>query len=203
MLKAIVISADKIKETLAGYTPAKSGDFHRESTRLADRKYRDILQKSQYKNVILLSGGSASGKTEYMSAYLEDKGDIIVDGTLPTLEGFEIKRRSALRLNKRVEVQAVLPDSLERAYIAFLERERKYKEKYFYRTHSQSRATLLGIAKKYLDVLITIIESSIEKDNSMRFKHFEFSGREELIDYLTKIQYSEEEIAKLVWHEED
>lgn len=38
----------------------------------------------------MLSGGSASGKTEFMSEYLLDKPIIIVDGTLPTLCRLEI-----------------------------------------------------------------------------------------------------------------
>jgi hypothetical protein len=108
--KAIIVSADNIKESLSGYTPAKLGEFHRESTRLADKAYHDTIKSSRYSRVVLLSGGSASGKTEYMSAYLQNQSVIILDGTLPTLEGFEIKRRNALRLNKKVEIHAIIPE---------------------------------------------------------------------------------------------
>jgi hypothetical protein len=197
-MPAFIISADEIKETLPGYNPARSDEFHRQSTRLADEQYAKMVKSPDYKKVILLSGGSASGKTEYMSAYLNDRDAIIFDGTLPSIEGFKIKHKKALKCNKVLEVHAVIPYSFERAYIAFLARERKFDEKHFYRTHSQSRVTLLSIAREYPDTRITIVESKVEKDNSMIFTHFEFHKTKELVDYLQDIQYSEDEIVKII-----
>ena len=198
MSKAFVISADEIKKTLPGYTPAQSGKFHRESTRLADKKYTQAVKTSSCHKVILLSGGSASGKTEYMSGYLLKQNAIIIDGTLPTIDGFKIKLRAAKQRGKQIEIHAVIPDDLKRAYTAFLERERKYDEKYFYITHSQSRKTLLDITREYSDIHITLIESHVGKDNLMSFDQLKFDKINKKIDYLNNIQYSEEEIVKQV-----
>jgi len=203
MAKALIISADKIKKTLPGYIPAHSGEFHRKSTRLADEQYAKVVKSPEYQEVILLSGGSASGKTEYMSAHLEDRNAIIFDGTLPTIEGFKIKHKKALLSKKILAVHAVIPYSFERAYIAFLARERKYDEKYFYETHSQSRITLLSIAIEYPDTPITIVESRTKGSNSIIFIRIEFSKTKKLIDYLTEIQYSKDEIIKLILHEKN
>ncbi|MBI3074658.1 MAG: hypothetical protein HYY92_00360 [Parcubacteria group bacterium] len=161
MAKATIISADEIKKTLPGYTPERSGDFHRESARLADKEYEKALHTSSEKQVILLSGGAASGKTEYLSAYLAETSAIILDGTLPTVEGFLIKKRAAEKRGKKVSVHAVIPDDLRRAFVAFLERERKFDEEHFYRTHSSSRKTLLEIAENYPEVPITIAISEM------------------------------------------
>lgn len=46
-MSPFVISADGIKETLPGYTPARSGEFHRQSTRLADEQYAKMVKSSQ------------------------------------------------------------------------------------------------------------------------------------------------------------
>ena len=84
---AIIISADEIKKTLPGYNPKASHLVHRESARIADSNFSSILRKEMCKNIILMSGGSASGKTEYVDTFLLDEDVIIFDGTLPTLLG--------------------------------------------------------------------------------------------------------------------
>ncbi len=198
MAKATIISADEIKKTLPGYTPERSGDFHRESARLADKEYEKALHTSSEKQVILLSGGAASGKTEYLSAYLAETSAIILDGTLPTVEGFLIKKRAAEKRGKKVSVHAVIPDDLRRAFVAFLERERKFDEEHFYRTHSSSRKTLLEIAENYPEVPITIAISYIKTEKIMGFRTLEYKSRNELIAYLKQIQYNEEGIIKIV-----
>jgi hypothetical protein len=92
---AFIISADDIKQTIPGYEPSRSHEFHRESARLADKAYEQGLKTRSEPEVILLSGGAASGKTEYVSVYLHNKAAIILDGTLPSLEGARIKIRKA------------------------------------------------------------------------------------------------------------
>lgn len=198
MANAIIISADEIKKTLPGYVPEKSGDFHRESARLADKEYERTVRASGKKHVILLSGGAASGKTEYLSAYLVDEDAIILDGTLPTLEGFLIKYRAAKKYGKEVSVHAVMPDDLRRAFIAFLERERKFDEEHFYRTHASSRKTLLEIAEKYKDAQIAIITSYVRERKKMEFEEISYGNSSDLVEYLKSIQYNEEDIIKLV-----
>lgn len=197
-LKPIIISADEMKKTLAGYKPERSSGFHRESTRLADKAYEQALKESDYQNVILLSGGSASGKTEYLSAYLAETPAIIVDGTLPTLDGFSIKLKKALKAKKHVSVHAVIPDDLGRAFSAFLHRDRKYSDEHFYRTHSQSRVTLFGIVSDFPHIPIRIVESHTDADHKMTFSELVFKDRTVLVEYLQSIQYTEQEILKQV-----
>ena len=97
---AIIISADKLKEAIPGYNPLQSHLVHAESAKMADAFYARAVKESDLNTVVLLSGGTASGKTEFVSEYLADKPYIIVDGTLPTLEGAQIKIRSAKKRGK-------------------------------------------------------------------------------------------------------
>ncbi len=197
---AYIISADEIKKTLHGYDPEHSDVLHRESARLADKKYEDALKKRKEKTVILMSGGTASGKTEYISAFLKERKTIIFDGTMPTLEGAKIKINKALRCGKRVEIHAVLPTSLETAFIAFLNRDRKFPPEHFFRTHSSSRKTLLAISKNFAEVPVKIFFSRYQVDgNKMdtKFTELLIPNRGALIDFLEKNQYTEEEIKRL------
>ncbi len=78
---AYIICSDDIKQTLPGYNPAEAETFHVQSTTLADQALDHALQTRPEKKVILMSGGSASGKSEYVSAYLSRRKVIISDGT--------------------------------------------------------------------------------------------------------------------------
>ncbi len=197
---AYIISADDIKKTLPGYDPNNSDKFHRESARQADKLYTSALKTRPEKTVILMSGGTASGKTEYISAYLRRRKAIVVDGTMPTYEGAKIKIRNAQKCGKKIEVHAVLPLSLETAFIAFLNRDRKFPPEHFYRTHSSSRKTLLEIAKEFpeIPILVVFSESSTRKGKyKMNFTKLLLPARRPLIDFLTQNQYTEEEIKRL------
>lgn len=121
-----------------------------------------------------------------------------IDGTLPSTEGFQIKYRAAQKRGKSVSVHAVIPDDLRRAFVGFLERERKYDEKHFYRTHSSSRATLLWIAKEYPKVPITVAMSYFKENGNMKFRELSYGRRRNLIAYIESIQYNEKEIKKFV-----
>lgn len=194
---AILISADDLKETIPGYDPKKSHMVHVESARLADAQYDETIRTSEFNQVVLLSGGSASGKTEFMSEYLLDKPLIIVDGTLPTLEGAKIKIRKALKRGKRVKIIAVWPADLKVAFAAFLQRDRKYPDEHFYRTHSQSRKTLLELAQTDLNIEIEVYENHFDEEGLV-FYQYTFDDKAHLIEELKDNQYTEEEIIDLI-----
>lgn len=201
MKQAIIISADDIKKTLTGYIPAKSGQFHTESAKLADKEFLKAIKKLEYKQVILMSGGAASGKTEYVSEYLIKEQAIIMDGTLPTFEGAEIKIKNALKQGHTAAIHAVIPKNLKTAFLVFLQRERKFSPLHFYKTHSTSRKTLLQIASKYPDIPIKIIQSEyieLKESGSMKFSELSFEDKAHLIEYLKSIQYNEEHIKEIV-----
>lgn len=197
-----IIAADEIKKTLPGYTPENSEAFHRESAILADKAFEQALKERPEKTVVLMAGGSASGKSEYVSAYLEKRKIIILDGTLPTLEGASIKIRKAQKAGKRVQIHLVLPDSLLVAFIAFLNRERKFSLEHFYRTHSNSRKTALAVARLYDDLDVEVYVSDVDfvgTGSTMSFMHLDFKNRRELVEFLEQNQYTENEIIKKVF----
>lgn len=195
---AYIIAADEIKRTLPGYTPDKAEGFHKTSAKMADKAYANALKVRSEDPVILMSGGAASGKSEYVSVYLEKRDAIVLDGTLPTLEGASIKIRNAHKASKSVEVHAVLPSSLPVAFVAFLNRDRKFPVEHFYRTHSSSRKTLLAVAEHFPDVLIRLIGSIGDPVLGMTFTEQEFSNRQQMIEFVKSQQYTEQEIRNLL-----
>lgn len=65
---AYIISSYDMKQSLQGYNPSRAGEFHEASTRLADTAFEDALETRSESTVIVMSGGSASGKSEDVSA---------------------------------------------------------------------------------------------------------------------------------------
>jgi len=196
---AYIISADNIKKTLPGYNPEKSELFHRESARLADNSYTKAVKERPEPLVILMAGGTASGKSEYVSAYLHDVDAIVFDGTLPSSTGAEIKIKKALKASKQIEIHCVLPKSFFVAFTAFLNRDRKFPNEHFYRTHSATRKTVLAVAKQFSDIVIKIIISDVqnsEKSPTMEFLELNFPNREALIEFLQLAQYTEDSIKR-------
>lgn len=190
---ALIISADEIKKKLTNYSPQKAELFHHESARLADQQFEKALKNSPYKKVILLCGGSASGKTEFLATQLYRKRCIIFDATLSTEEGAKIKLKKIIKTRKIPTIYAVIPDDLKRAFIAFLNRDRKFSDAHFYKTHSGCRKTLLWIFLNYPMVKIHIIESAYTK-NQLQFSKVEFETRKQLSAYLTSLQLTESDI---------
>ncbi len=97
-------------------------------------------------------------------------------------------------------VFAVIPDDLKRAFYAFLNRDRKFRDAHFYKTHSGSRKTLLWIAENYPEVTINIVESSYvsKTSNALQFNKIELPKRDHLIRYLSSIQITESGIIDLI-----
>jgi predicted kinase len=196
-MKAILISADDLKKTIPDYDPDKSELVHHQSTKLADKLYADTLKSSDYKKVILMSGGSASGKTEFMSEYLANRPVIIFDGTLQGIEGAKMKIQLAKKYGKQISVVAIWPENFKIAFAAFSQRDRKYPDEYFYKTHSSSRKTLLEIAKSGFDIDIQLYENTYKKDGLL-FYEYAFDSKEHLIEEITDNQYTEEEIINVL-----
>lgn len=189
-----IISADEIKKQIPNYSPEKAEQFHKESARQADKLFSEELKRSKYKSVILLNGGTASGKSEFLSTQLKNKRCMIFDATLSTELGAEIKLKQLFKAKKKTVVYAIIPDDLKRAFIAFLSRERKFSDRHFYTTHCGSRKTILWIAENYPQVQINIIESSYTPSQVLQFTKIEFASRQQLTEYLRSIQMTEGDI---------
>jgi hypothetical protein len=132
----------------------------------------------------LLSGGTSSGKTEFLSTHLNNMDCIVFDATLSTELGAKNKIKEIIRAGKRPVVYSIIPDDLRRAFIAFLNRDRKFKDVHFYKTHSGSRKTVLWIAQTYPDIEINIIVSSYSSTEKLQFTHIRFENRINLLNYL-------------------
>lgn len=194
---ALLISADDIKTELPGYDPEHAGEFHSISAKLADKRFEEYLKTTEYKDIILMSGGPASGKTEFVSEYLMDRDALIFDGILPTEHGAGIKIDRIKKSGKRASIYAVWPQDLRQAYVAFLHRDRKYSDEHFYTKHASARKTLLSIAQKYTDVEIKVYKNAYLEDD-LSFTEVQFDARNDLIAFLEDNQYSKEEIIRLV-----
>jgi len=189
---AVIISADDIKKKLSNYSPDKAEQFHRESAKIADREFENKLKDADFREVILMSGGAASGKTEFLATHLVNrKSCLILDATLSTEEGAGIKLKKIIKAKKKPVIYAVIPDDLKRAFTAFLHRDRKFSDAHFYKTHSGSRRTLLWIANNYPDVEMNIVESSYKKGKRLQFSKLKFDSRYLLISYLAGLQMTE------------
>lgn len=195
---SITISADEIKKSLIGYTPEKAEKFHSRSARMADEEFEKAVKKTSFKEVILVCGGSASGKSEFLADQLTDRKSVIFDGTLSSTKRAEIKFKIILKKNKTPIIYAVIPDDLKRAFLAFLKRDRKFRDTHFYRTHSSSRKTLLWIALNYPNIEINIIESYYTSSQELKFANIRLDNRQQLIEYLTTLQMTEDDIIKQI-----
>ncbi len=194
-MKTVIVSADDIKKNLKGYDPSRVEKFHSESAKIADKDFSKYLNNSDFKKVFLLCGGTASGKTELVSEYLVNKKSAIVfDGTLSSIDGAKIKIKNIKKKGKGIAVCLVFPESYKDSMFAFLNRERKFDEKYFYKTHIGSLKTVLWIAENYKNVKIEIYESFYEGLKNMKFNQYTFSNKKSLIEFLKTKQYTKEDI---------
>ncbi len=199
MASPLIISPDEIKTFFPSYTPDKAEKFHTESAKLADKWFKTAVEIIPAP-VLVLAGGSASGKTEYLSQYVKIHAyGIFFDGTLPTFKGACIKIDHVLACNRQLDIHFILPRDLRKAFLVFLGRERKFNQTHFYRTHSESRHTILEIFSYYPTVNVRIIESMFNTNSdTMDFIEKTFVSRPEKFDYLRSIQYTQKEIIKLV-----
>ena len=108
-----IISIDDIKEQIEGYSPERAGEFHVVSAKIADTEFGKIIKNSESKKVILLAGGSASGKTEFLHTYLHEEDAIIFDSTLSNPEGAKIKIEKAKKYGKKVEIYYTIEDIIK------------------------------------------------------------------------------------------
>lgn len=190
-----LISADEVKKTFEGYHPSKVEKFHTRSAKVADKMLEASLKKNPEKEVYLMCGGTASGKTEFLSEYLNAFDGIVFDGTLATPEGARIKIRKIQKAKKIPIICAVLPEDLHVAFTAFLHRDRKFSDAHFYKTHSGARKTLLWVTENMPEVELRLYRSSYI-DKKMIFKDLIFENHIQKIEFLRKIQYTEEEVLK-------
>jgi len=210
-----IISIDDEKEFLSGYSPDKADNFHVESARSANKKFDQELKKIKNKEVVLMCGGSASGKTEFIAKFCSTEGKniqgLIFDSTLSSEKGAEIKIKNIKKSGNIPVIYFILPYGLARCFRAFHRRDRKIPESKFFETHVGARKVVLWIAKTYPEVKILLYynrlleevselerNSQIIDEEDIGFAEISFENRDELILFLEKEQFLEAEIAALI-----
>ncbi len=151
-----------------------------------------------------MCGGSASGKTEFIEKFFitENFNGIIFDLTSSNIDGMKIKI-SKIKKSKNIPIICfIYPDDLKRCFTAFHNRSRKIPEHRFYQTHSGARRVMLWLAKEHPSIEIFIYQNSYQPENleedQLSFGLIKFYDRKEMIDFLEKNQYSDEEIKELL-----
>lgn len=144
----MIIEVDEYKEKVSGYNANNSENFHIESAKLADKDFIKHLKSGKYKRVILMAGGTASGKTEFATSYLIHEDQLVYDGTLKNFDGFQIKYKNIMKYTKgqaKIKVVLILPLSFDDAFKIFQNRKRKMKVETFFDTQIRSRQTVAKI----------------------------------------------------------
>lgn len=193
-MKAIIIDMDEIKKTFPGYSDKKPEKFHEESSKLSKEAFSAALSFSKYSKVLLMAGGSCSGKTEFISSELVDKEVIIFDGTLGSIGSTDKKIKEIIKNGKQVEVCAIIPESISDTFNAFLLRSRRVPEKVFFETHSGFRNTLKWLLKNRPEVIIRIIMNRGEKDGALIVEELTFKDEKSIEDFILTQQMTEDDI---------
>jgi len=185
-MKGNIIEIDSYKKKIPGYNPKK-----------ADKDFKQLLKSSSYSKVILMCGGSASGKSEFVSSHLINTKAIVYDGTLSTVEGAKVKIRNILRSKKTVEISAIIPDSISKSFAAFIERDRKIPIDVFIQTHYGCRNSLNWISKHYPKIPINIFESSTI-NSKLKISKLLFKSHKMRDIFITQVQKTKDEIEQQI-----
>lgn len=194
-MKPLIIEIDKYKESFPNYDPSKAEEFHSPSAKMADIAFEKALKGKQYSKVIFLCGGSAVGKSEFISSYLADEEAIIFDSTLSSHTGVKTKLSYAKKCD--VTVIFLQPKSMSACFIAFMSRSRRFHYKHFLKTHSGSREIFLFVLEKYSKVNCRYFLTEIDIGGKMLYIESK-ENREKTIEAIKKEQYSEEIIEAIL-----
>ncbi len=185
----MIIEVDEYKEKVVGYEAEKSEDFHIESARLADKDFIKHLKTGKYKRVILMAGGTASGKTEFATSYLIHKDQLVYDGTLKNFEGFQIKYKNIMKYTKglaKIKIVLIIPANFDDAFKIFHNRKRKMKLETFFDTQIRSRQTVAKIlieTKVRVEVYSSVYSSSKDK---LQYTRINITNRKDVAENLIK-----------------
>lgn len=195
----MIIEIDKYKDKIVGYNPANSENFHSESGRLADLDFTAGLKSRRFKRIVFMAGGTASGKTEFAYSYLNKKDQLIYDGTLRNFKGFKVKCDKVTRYDKnhsKTKIVLIMPNDLEKAFQAFLGRDRKMRPIVFFETHAESLRTVAKILKEERIRVEIFISAVKDGTDSLTYRRVKSNGRKSLSNRLRKMADIVEGIGK-------
>lgn len=196
----MIIEVDEYKKKISGYNPKKSEDFHSQSAKLADRDFVECLKSKKYKSVVLMAGGTASGKTEFARSYLTKRDQLVYDGTLKDFEGFKIKLEKIKRYDKSIEnikVILIIPSDTTEALGAFLKRDRIMKLDTFFDTQIRSKMTVAQILKQTKTRVEMYISHVGPDSNKLKYTRMKLARRRNKVgDALISIAIALDEMRK-------
>lgn len=193
----MIIEVDEYKKKVEGYDASKSEDFHSESGKLADKDFIECLKTKKYKRIVLMAGGTASGKTEFARDHLNQKDYLVYDGTLKDFHGFKVKTDRIKKYSKgkvRTKIILIVPYNWEKAFNAFLGRERKMKIDTFFITQIQSKKTVSKIlreTKVRVEIFVSLVK---EGEGSLSFLKIK-GNRIQKAKYLDNLANTMEKVA--------
>lgn len=191
--KTLIVDSDELKKTLPGYKPELAPEFHKESSKLASELYEMALKDPAFDDVVLMAGGSGSGKSEaVVNKSLNNPGQIIFDGTLADLEKAQKKIDAAVEANKPVRVEAVYAP-IDQAFQFATGRSRNVPRSVFAEKHQGFRETLLTLANNNPNLEIRITLNSLDGTVPI-----EFPSRDELIQFLQSEVKTAAEVDELI-----
>lgn len=196
----MIIEVDEYKKKIDGYNPKKSEDFHSESAKLADKDFIECLKSKKYRRVVLMAGGTASGKTEFARSYLNKKDQLVYDGTLKDFEGFKIKLEKIKRYDKsikNIKVILIIPSDTTEALGAFLKRDRIMKLDTFFDTQIRSKMTVAQILKQTKTRVEMYISHVGLDSNKLKYTRMKLARRRNKVgDALISIAIALDEMRK-------
>jgi hypothetical protein len=193
----MIIEVDEYKKKIPSYDASKSEEFHSESAKLADKDFIKYLKTKKYKRIIFMAGGTASGKTEYSTSRFVNKDQLVYDGTLKNLNGFNIKLKHVKKYStdSKVKVVLIVPNDWIKAFQVFLKRERKMKTETFFETQIKSKETVAKILKE-TKVRVEIYTSYYEEGKDrLGYRRVKIHNRKKIANSLEMIANSINEIA--------
>jgi hypothetical protein len=194
-MPALLIDIDKYKEKLSGYRPENAEDYHIVSANLADTDFDEAVKSRLYDKVYFLCGGSAVGKSEFVSSYLIKDEVLIFDSTFSSHTGVKAK----LSKTKKYEITVffIQPKNLLSCFLSFKGRKRQFDHKHFVRTHAGSREMALFILQKYKHVNVRCFVSELDFYQKMSYEEI-IVEREGLIQSLKNNQLTKEIISSII-----
>lgn len=196
----IVLAGDDMKKYFGkDYDPARSDMY-------AKANYRNVQRaiKESPGDFAMLGGGPGSGKTEFLTKSILDKGfdGVLYDTTLSNLKGVSRIIEEARAAGKQIQIYGIVTD-LDRARRFTIAREAKTQRAVTDEAFARGHAGFADVVRELLERgIITSDEIQLydmrfakTKADAMQIVRMGISAKKPL-DLIKKVQYSETDIIK-------
>lgn len=176
-----IVAGDDVKFIVPKFGPDKSTTYHEPASRFAKQHYDELLNRKDTvdKDVLIMAGGTGSGKTTALKGVIKNKGQTlddfaaVIDTNLTTVNSAKSRIDPALESGRSVNIQYVYRDPIEAFKNGVIPRALKTGRMVLPEvhgdTHAGSMETVIKLAEKYKDdprVNIEIVDNSQGKGKS-------------------------------------